>query len=103
MWTLFDGTKFGYIFKNIEQSTLLDISSNIKFLDAINIMDIEEKQIKEACQFEEILAGMITNKEKHQLFAEFDGQQANGAKNTCKIIFDTEKQWKIIDLSLIHI
>lgn len=49
LWTIFDGIMFGYVFKNIEQETMLDISSMIRIIDKNFIISNKEKQIKEAC------------------------------------------------------
>jgi hypothetical protein len=48
---MFDGNQFGYIFKNVEDSILLDISSNIKIVDPEIIISAESKQIMDACKF----------------------------------------------------
>jgi len=95
--TVFDGNQFGYIFKNVEDSILLDISSNIKIIDAENLISIQEKQINEACGYTTILGGDILDKQEDSIRAQFEGQKNNEQYN-CTITFDTSNERKISDI-----
>jgi hypothetical protein len=44
---------FGYIFKNVEESVILDISSMIRIVDKNFISTNKSEQIKEVCKTEE--------------------------------------------------
>ncbi len=89
--TVFDGNKFGYIFKNIEDSILLDISSNIKIIDAEFLISTQSKRIKEACGYNAILMWEITNKEENTIEVEFNGVNTK-EEYPCTIKFDTQNE-----------
>ena len=97
LWTVFDGNSFGYILKDIEDSMLLDISSNIKMIDAEVLINTEWKKINKACGFKSITMGNITNKEENMITVLFEGKDSEDKDKSCHISFDIENEWNIID------
>lgn len=96
--TVFDGNQFGYIFKNVEDSILLDISSNIKIIDAEDIIAIQEKKINEACGFSSILGGEIIEKDESSMHTRFSGEK-DWSEYECAITFDTQNEWDILEVN----
>jgi hypothetical protein len=95
--TVFDGNQFGYIFKNVEDSILLDISSNIKIIDAENIISIQEKNINEACEFTSILGWEIVDKQENSIRVKFNWEK-NWNEYVCTVNFNTQDERKILDI-----
>ena len=95
---MFDGNQFGYIFKNVEDSIILDISSNIKIIDPEIIISIEDKQIMNACKFATINGWNLVAKWDNNITIAFDGIDKNENNNSCTLTFDTQNDRAISDI-----
>lgn len=93
--TVFDGNKFGYIFKNIEDSLLLDISSNIKIIDAQDIIELQNKKISDACGFTSIGEWEVLDKEENSISVVFNWEK-DQEEYPCTIKFDTQNERNIL-------
>lgn len=96
--TMFDGNQFGYIFKNVEDSILLDISSNIKIVDPEIIISAESKQIMDACKFTTINGWNLIAKWDNNITIAFDGIDKDDNSNSCTLTFDTQNDRAISDI-----
>lgn len=97
LWTVFDGNKFWYIFKDIDDSLLLDISSNIRMIDPELLIDTQWKEISKTCGFTKITMWTIKEKEEDTISAIFEGKDQNDKEKWCTVSFDTKNGLNIID------
>lgn len=97
LWTVFDGNSFWYIFKDIEDSILLDISSNIRMVDPEVLIETQWKKISEACNITTITMGTIKEKKEDMMKVLFEGKDKEGNDKSCTITFDTKNDWNIIN------
>lgn len=91
LWTLFDENQFWYIFKNIEDWILLDVSSNIKIIDAWVIMEKQGNKINESCGFTKLLNWEILSKGDTSVTVMFNWKN-NLEEYPCTIQFDIENE-----------
>ncbi len=99
--TVFDGDMFGYIFKNIEDDTIIDISSMIRIIDKYFIISNKGQQIKDACQTKDGNMQHINySKIRHEndpntITIIVDGDISKNKVISCEVTFDMRNQWKI--------
>jgi hypothetical protein len=49
-WAVFDGNIFGYMFKNIDDDTMLDVSTMVKVVNKDFVTEMKKELIKEHCK-----------------------------------------------------
>lgn len=97
--TVFDGNMFGYIFKNVDDSMILDMSSMIRIIDKNFISNNKQDQIKQACTTKEWSISQITfstirheNDNQITLIVDWDIKKK---VITCEVTFDMRNERKI--------
>jgi hypothetical protein len=76
---------------------MLNISSNIKIIDADDIINMQEEKIKEQCGIESIGMGNILEKNPKSILVEFAGKTKNNEDKICNVSFNTENSRDIIE------
>lgn len=104
--TIFDWDMFGYIFKNVEESVILDISSMIRIVDKNFISTNKSEQIKEVCKTEEkqlkqiIFSKIDYENNKNLITLIIDWSAENKKSISCEITFDMRNERKITETKI---
>ncbi len=102
--TVFDGTMFWYIFKNIEEEMILNTSSIIRIVDKDFILDNKTKEIKQACQEKnkdtrEIHWSLLEYENNDKISLIIDNHSTG---KRCKVTFDMRNERKITETKIIN-
>lgn len=103
-WTMFDDNQFGFMFKDISDDMILDISSMFKIVNKQFVIENKMNLIKSNCQndFAELRTidpeGTLTYHDPYTLT--LDLQWTDNKKNpaTCRITFDIWNEWNVTDV-----
>lgn len=95
---VFDGNIFGYMFKNITDDTILDISDMVKIVNKDFIVENKGDLIKEKCANAEdslntIEFSRVGFNDPYFLMISVEGTTKNKKKFTCNITFDLRNEW----------
>ncbi|MDD3262853.1 MAG: hypothetical protein PHR61_03320 [Candidatus Absconditabacteria bacterium] len=102
--TVFDGTMFGYIFKDIEVDNMLSLSNIIRIVDKNFVLENKIETIKETCAkngeiIEKFNTSSIQYDDDNKIHIIIESQKS---KNSCKITFDIRNERKIIQTQIIN-
>ncbi|MCX6823399.1 MAG: hypothetical protein NTX91_05440 [candidate division SR1 bacterium] len=100
-WTVFAGETFGYVFKNIDDDMMLNLSNMIKLVDENFILANKASQIKDACGATEILSSEVKYKTEGTFTITIKGKTKEKNTVDCSLGFDPWNQWSIKKLSVI--
>lgn len=103
LWTVFDGTMFWYIFKDIEEETMLSLSNIIKIVDKNFIVNNKKEVIKEACAskweiIQQIGSTSVQYEDNNQVHITVETAKSD---NRCKVTFDMRNEWEITQVQII--
>lgn len=92
-WTVFDGNIFGYMFKNVEDNMLLDLSNMVYIVNKDFIIKNKKDLIKEKCfnaddAIDTIEFSKVGFTDPYFLTISVEGVTRNGKKYGCNITFD---------------
>lgn len=101
--TVFDGTMFWYIFKDIEEETMLNISNIIRIIDKNFILNNKREIIKKACEekweiIKQIWTSSIQYEDDNQVHISVKWNQS---ENICKVTFDMRNERNITQVEII--
>lgn len=103
-WTAFDDLTYGFIFKDVSDDMVLDISNMFKIVNPKFVIDSKATAIRNACQhdfaqLEDITSvGTMTYHDPYTLVLGVDGLDNKNNPATCRITFDLRNEWKIVDV-----
>ena len=103
-WAVFDGNIFGYMFKNIEDDTILDISNMVKIVNKDFVVQNKKDIIKEKCRnaddaLKTIEFSKVGFNDPYFLMATVEGTTKNKKQFTCNITFDLWDEWTPTDVN----
>lgn len=102
-WTTFDANNFGFLFKNISDEMILDISSIFKMVNKKFIIDNKMNLIKEYCQDGVDSFATIDSQwtieylDPYTLIIDFKWIDTNKQAATCKMSFDIWNDWDVLE------
>lgn len=101
--TVFDGTMFGYIFKDIEEETMLSLSNIIKIVDKNFIVNNKKEVIKKACadkweSIQQIGNTSVQYEDNNQVNITVEATKSD---NRCKVTFDMRNEWEVTQVQII--
>ena len=99
---VFDGNIFGYMFKNVEDTTILDISNMVKIVNKDFIVNNKKDLIYQTCANDDDVAQNITFSkawfnDPYYLTITVEGDTEHKEKYECYITFDLRNERKITD------
>jgi hypothetical protein len=99
VWITFDGKLFGYVFKQVDDETMLNLSSMIRLVNKDFLLQSKMDQIQTTCSdgaehIEKIDSAKIQYGDPQNITLILRGE--SNQKNTvdCTMTFDTWNQWK---------
>ena len=97
-WAVFDGNIFWYMFKNIEDDMILDISNMVKIVNKDFVVENKKDLIKEKCaNADDILKTIGFSKagfnDPYFLMISVEGTTSHRKPCTCNITFDLRNEW----------
>lgn len=101
--TVFDWTMFGYIFKEIEEANMLELSNIIRIVDKNFVLENKIEKIKEACEknwekIQKFDTNYLQYEDDNQIHIVFEPKSS---KNKCKVTFDMRNEWNIVQTQII--
>lgn len=103
-WTTFDNNMYGFLFKNISDDMLLDISNMFRIVNKQFIIENKMKSIQSSCQDSVSQFRTIDSMEWSLKYADpymitLELKWIDTKKNpaTCKITFDIWNDWEVMD------
>jgi hypothetical protein len=103
-WTVFDGNLYGYLFKNISDDMILDISTMFKIVNKKFIIDNKMNQVQEYCQdaFSQIrtidtMEWSLTYVDPYTITLDLKGTDTKKNPATCKISFDVRNDREVLE------
>lgn len=100
--TVFDGTMFGYIFKDIEEENMLNLSNIIKIVDKNFILSNKKEIIKEVCaekgeNITQIHSSSLQYEDNNQIHITVE---SNKSDQYCKVTFDMRNERKVTQVHI---
>jgi len=97
-WAVFDGNVFWYMFKNVLDETILDISNMVKIINKDYVVEHKKELIKEKCinatdSIKTIEFSKIWFNDPYFLIITIEGTSKNRKTYTCNITFDLRDEW----------
>ena len=102
-WTTFDANNFWFLFKDISDDMILDISSMFKMVNKKFVIDNKMNLIKEYCQDGISSFATIDSQwsveyvDPYMLTIDFKWTDTNKQPATCKITFDIWHDWDVVE------
>lgn len=92
-WTVFDGNIFGYMFKNVEDDTLLDISNMIRIVNKDFVLSNKQDIIYEQCKnqtdwLKKITYSKVWFTDPYFLAFTAEGTSKSNKNCSCTVTFD---------------
>lgn len=100
--TVFDGNMFWYIFKDIEEETMLSLSNIIRIVDKNFIISNKKEEIKKACSekwenIDQIGTSSIQYEDDNEVIVTVEWSKND---NKCKVTFDMRNERKVIKVQI---
>lgn len=101
-WTTFDANNFWFLFKDITDDMMLDISSMFKMVNKKFVIDNKMDLIKEYCQDGITSLATVDSQwsveltEPHTLVVTFKWTDTDRQAATCKLSFDMWNEWDVL-------
>ena len=97
---MFDGNTFGYVFKNIDDETMLSISSMVNIVNKDFIIKNKLPVIQKECRDQEdgiktIESSKIQYGNPKNISLTLKGESNKKESVQCSINFDTRNEWKV--------
>ena len=104
-WITFNDDMFGYIFKNIDDETMLDLSSTIEIINKEFVLTNKKTVILDECQTNwestnQIDDSKLEPKKERLLSLTIQGETNKKRRSTCEITFDLRNSRKPEKISL---
>ncbi len=102
--TTFDDNQFGFLFKNISDEMVLDISNMFKIVNKDFVVENKLNLVKSHCQndFAQLSSidseGTIAYTDPYILTLDLQGLDKKKNPATCKIAFDLRNSWNVSDV-----
>lgn len=102
-WAVFDGNIFGYMFKNIEDDILLDISNMVKIINKDFVLANKKDLIKKIChntedKLKNIEFSRVWFNDPYFLVINIEWTTSDQKKCTCNVTFDLWDEWNPKDV-----
>ncbi|HMS91192.1 MAG TPA: hypothetical protein PKC87_03175 [Candidatus Absconditabacterales bacterium] len=103
-WTTFDANLFGFLFKDISDDTVLDISTMFRIVNKDFVVENKLDLIKSNCKndFSQLRTihseGTITYKDPYTIILGLQGLDKKNTPTTCKITFDVRNDREVTDV-----
>lgn len=103
--TVFDGEMFGYIFKNVDENMILDISSIIRIIDKDFIWSNKKDQIQKACkekgkEIKQVTRSKIIYENENLITLAIEWEQPKTDTSMCEITFDMRNERNITKVKI---
>jgi hypothetical protein len=100
--TVFDWTMFWYVFKDVEEETILNLSNIIRIIDKNFILNNKKETIKEACEkqwetISQIATSSIQYEDDNQVHITVEAAKSI---NRCKVTFDMRNERNITQVEI---
>jgi len=95
---VFDGNIFGYMFKNIADETVLDISTMVKIVNKDFVIANKKQLIKDKCVngndgLKTIDFSKVSFTDPYFLMVSVEGESKNKKDCVCDVTFDLRNEW----------
>lgn len=103
-WTTFDNNLYGFLFKDISDDMILDISNMFRLINQDFIVENKLNLIQNNCkndfaQFRTIAPeGKLTYTDPYLITLDLHGLDKKKNPATCKITFDVRNDWKVTNV-----